>query len=446
MRLPRFALVATLFSITAACSTAPDDRTRVVTDATLVLVGRVIDGSGAAPIENGRVVLSGERIACVGVANDCVTAADVALIAVDDSTILPGLVDLHVHARPHYLPWFISAGVTTIRDANNSLAMVEKNLGVEKRPRIFWTGPMLDGPNTVMRHFGEEGVLRPAAADVENAWTLEVTSPTEACEAVDLLAARGAAFVKLYEQLPPDVYRAAAHCAAKRGLHVMTDLGMHNTRGLSGAEVDALQAMTAGIRSIEHSSGFALAYERLLATATVKSDTALVPTLSVSYSFSDDVVNVEGLPMADRLPEEMHAFFEHGANSRTGSGREKSHLAYRMSEAILKRVHELGGTIGAGSDTPAGVYNIPGGGIHRELELLVKAGLTPMAAIHAATGAAGEILGRPELGRLRAGAFADVLVVAGKPDQDIRHTRNIRVVILNGKQVDIEAGEADLLR
>jgi cytosine/adenosine deaminase-related metal-dependent hydrolase len=418
-------------------------------DPTLVVHGRVIDGTGAAPIEGGVVVLAGDRIACVGTPVDCEAPAGTPAIEADGGTILPGLIDLHVHARPHYLAWFLAAGVTTIRDANNSFADVEANLAVTDRPRIFWSGPLLDGPNTIMRAFGEEGVRRPTDENIGAAWTQEVTAPEEARQAVDLLADRGATFVKLYEQLALDVYRAAAERARARGLAVMTDLGMHHTRGLTGAEVDALQAIAAGTDSIEHASGYALAYQRLggdprsqpfdpalldqLARATVQGETAVVPTLSVMYSYADDVTNISGLPMADRLPRDMQEFFEAGANRRTDEGRASSRLAYEFTVALTTRILELGGAIGAGSDAPAGVFNLPGGGLHRELELLVRAGLTPLQALHAATGAAGGILGQPDLGVLRAGAIADLLIVAGNPAEDIKATRNVRSVIQAGK-------------
>jgi len=95
--------------------------------------------------------------------------------------------------------------------------------------------------------------------------------------------------------------------------------------------------------------------------------------------------------------------------------------------------------IGAGTDVPAGDYNLPGGGLHRELELLVKAGLTPLAALHAATGAAGQILGLPGLGTLRAGSVADVIIVAGNPATNIRATRNVRYVLQAGRVQPVDS-------
>jgi cytosine/adenosine deaminase-related metal-dependent hydrolase len=419
--------------------------------ADLALVGRVIDGSGASPIEDGVVLVAGERIVCVGSRTACPVVDGVREIDVGDGTILPGLIDLHVHSRPHYMSWFPAAGVTTIRDANNALTMVERlQTEGDYRPRLLWTGPLLDGERTVMRHFGAEGVTRPAK--IANAFALEVTTPAEAREAVDSLAARGAPFVKLYEQLDLDVFRAAVERAGERDLRTMADLGMPSTRGLGGSVVDALQAMEAGVHSIEHASGYHLAYQRLggdplmlpydgalldsLAAATVRSGTAVVPTLSVFYAFSDSVVDVSWLPVAPSLPAEMREFFRQGAEARTESSRRRSLLGFTMASEIVRRVAERGGLVGAGSDAPAGVFNIPGGGIHREMELLVRAGLTPLQAIHAATGAAATIAGRDDIGLLRAGRIADILVVDGNPATDILATRHIRLVIQGGRELD----------
>jgi imidazolonepropionase-like amidohydrolase len=421
--------------------------------ADLAVAGRLIDGSGAEPVLDGIVLIRGERIVCAGSRSDCPVAPGTRTIDAGEGTILPGLIDLHVHARPHYLTWFLAAGVTTIRDANNSLEMVERlRTGGDFRPRLVWTGPLLDGTRTVMRFFGEEGVTPPSG--IGDAFAVEVGTPELAREAVDSLAARGAGFVKLYEQLDPETFRAAAERAREHGLPVMTDLGMPSTRGLDGSEVDALQAIDAGVRSIEHASGYHLAYQRLggdplrlpyddvlldsLASITARSRTAVVPTLSVFFAWSDSVTMVDDLPVGPVLPGEMREFFEQGAARRTDASRQRSLLGFAMASEIARRVVARGGVVGAGSDAPAGVFNIPGGSIHRELELLVRAGLTPLQAIHAATGAAAAILGRDDIGVLRAGALADLVIVRGDPLADIRGTRRIASVVQSGRELPIE--------
>ena len=443
-------------ALIALCATHPQPGKKPL-PGVIVLKGRVIDGTGAAPIEHGVVVIAQGRVQCVGPAGKCAYPADAQVIDAGTGTILPGLIDLHVHSRPHYFSWFLPAGVTTVRDANNALSTLQ---GLKKagryQPRLVHTGPLLDGPSSIFKIFFPDSLVarfvRPApAGPVRDLIAQEVRTPAEARAAVDSVAAHGAAFVKLYEQLSPEAYRAAADEARLRHLRVMTDLGMMETRGLAGAQVDALQAMQAGVQTIEHASGYALAYQRLggdptkpldaklvdrLARATVRSHTALVPTLSVFYGtvYPDTARRqMANLPGGTSIPTAMATFFDQHAAQGKPDTRERAAADLRLDQALTRRIHELGGVIGAGTDVPAGDYNLPGGGLHRELELLVQAGLTPLAALHAATGAAGQILGLPGLGTLRAGSVADVIIVTGNPAANIRATRNVRYVLQAGQ-------------
>jgi imidazolonepropionase-like amidohydrolase len=437
-------------TVTAGCAPVGD---RADADV-LVLRGRVIDGTGAAAIENGVVVIAGGRVRCAGPRGTCTVPRNAEVVRVTAGTILPGLIDLHTHARPHYLAWFLEAGVTTVRDANNSLDMIESLLTHEgHRPRIVWSGPLLDGERSIMSFFAE--LRGPFDGPMGDMSSVRVRTPEEARAAVDTLARRGAGVIKLYEQLDHRVFVAAVERAGEHGVRTMTDLGLPGTRGLAGAEVDALEAAAAGVGSIEHASGYALAFQRLggdvesmpydpalidrMARATVAAGTAVVPTLSVTYAYSDSVTEIEGLPAADRIPQDMLDFFEGGAARRTALSRERSLQGYAMAAAVARRVRELGGLVGAGSDTPAGVFNIPGGGLHRELELMVREGATPLEALHSATGVAAAILGRDDIGILRAGAVADILIVDGKPDEDILHTRRIRNVIQDGRRLPLDS-------
>ncbi|MFW6079189.1 MAG: hypothetical protein ACODAE_06190 [Gemmatimonadota bacterium] len=89
----------------AACAAGSPDNAD-----TVVLRGRVLDGTGRPPIENGMVVVEGERIRCVGRSAECEPPSGARTISAGTGTILPGLIDLHVHARPAYLGMFLAAG------------------------------------------------------------------------------------------------------------------------------------------------------------------------------------------------------------------------------------------------------------------------------------------------------------------------------------------------
>lgn len=419
----------------------------------LALTGRLFDGDTLWPratvlMRNGRVLEVAEHLP--------LPEETRTLDAGPDATILPGLVDLHVHARPHYARWFPEAGVTAVRDAGSSLetlaalrALAESGEG----PRVFGAGTILDGPSSIFRHFGE-GVLGEVGDAAAGAWSIR--TPDEAEAAVDALAAAGVNTVKLYEQLAPESYAAAVRRVGQRGLPVMTDLGMRSTRGLSGARVDALEALRLGVRTIEHASGFALAFQRLgfdpatqfpsadildgFARAVVAAGVALVPTLSVYEGLRrEGRADLEGLPHGQRGDEGAEGLRRQWDAVHTGTAghREAAEWDARLAAALARRVLDLGGRVGAGTDTPAGVDNLPGGGLHAELaHLVTQAHLSPLEALRAATGTAGRILAGSEpltVGVLRAGACADALTVEGDPARDITATRRLRMVVRAGR-------------
>lgn len=435
---------------------------------TLALDGRLIDGSGGAPVENGRVIVRDGVIACAGTVAACPVPPDARVIEAGDGSIIPGLIELHAHPRPHYFGWFLASGVTTVRSANTALDMVGQ-LDALPAPRseLVWAGPMLDGEASIIRRFFDEPAeeqrspARPAdGPSLEGIELLIAQTPEQAVAAVDALSAGGADWVKLYEQMPPDAFAAAARRAREKGLPVMADLGMASTRGLNAAQVDLLQATAAGVNSLEHASGAALAYQRLggdltaatldpalidrLARALLETDTALIPTFSVfHFTGSNEAPEaaLAGLPFADAsgavrdgLNQQWRGI--HGHFHGKASEGDKARLDARIGVAVARRLADLGGRVGAGSDTPAGAYNLPGGGLHLELELMTRAGFTPLQALSAATGTAADILGRDDIGLIAPGRRADILIVEGDPSRDIRDTRRLRQVIRAGQVLD----------
>lgn len=457
------ARVATLAAATALLAGAG------ITQAeTLSITGRILDGTGGAPIEKGRILVKDGVVACVGALPACAPPPDARRIDAGSGSVIPGLIDLHSHPRPHYYGWFLASGVTTVRSANTSLDMV-RALDALPAPRaeLVWAGPMVDGEKSVLRRFypagadGAPSAARPAdGPSLEGIELLIAETPEQAVAAIDALVAGGAHWVKLYEQLPPDAYAAAARRAREKGLPIMADLGMASTRGLGAAQVDLLQAAAMGLDSLEHVSGAALAYQRLggdlnaetpdpalidrLARALLDADVALTPTLSVfHFNASDEApqAGLAGLPFADATGPVREALDQQwGGVHRHFHGDEANHdkarLDVRLAQAVTRRFNELGGRVGAGSDTPAGSYNLPGGGVHLEMELLTRAGLTPLQALSAATGTAADILRREDIGRIAVGRRADLVIVEGDPSRDIRETRRLRQVIRAGAVLD----------
>jgi imidazolonepropionase-like amidohydrolase len=389
---------------------------------TVVVRGRLIDGTGAAPVEDGVVIVRSGRIACAGRASECRAPAGARVIDAGGGTILPGLIDLHAHVWDRsMLTMFLPAGVTSVRDLHNTfenLAVLDTVTG--PRPRLFRAGPLIDG---------------------RQAWpgSVVVRDEAGAAAAVDSVAARGVDFVKLYNGLSAAQVAAATARARERGKRVTIDL--------LGSQVDALTALEAGVEGFEHAGGFTQAYRRLggdpeaaldstrldsLARAVVRHRAYLVPTLIVAHQYaSEHRPELHGVPGADRVPDEVRAFWTRGDAAPATFKRVFSQHE-RFAMALTRRVAALGGRVGAGSDLP-NPYVVPGGGLHQELELLVEAGLTPLQALRAATGGAADILGRGDLGVIAAGKAADLVVVEGNPAEEIRDTRRVRWVLKDGQ-------------
>lgn len=412
------------------------------------LTGRLFDGQRLHA--RATLLIQGDRV--LDVTTQDITGEAEAIHLHPDETLLPGLIDLHVHARAGYAPWFLEAGVTTVRDAGAPLSALQQQMTWAEQgvgPRVFGAGTILDGETSFFRNFGP-GAFEPVGDREAGAWP--ISTPEQAIQAVDLLVEGGASTIKLYEQLRPEVYAAAVRHARKRGLDIMTDLGIGMTRGLNGALVDALQALKLGVRSIEHASGFMLAFQRMgfnppddfpsdavlerFAQAIVEANAVLIPTLNVMEALRwDERAPLSRLPAGQHDDGTMTSLKQqwNAVHAHTRQNRDFLEWDARFAAALAERVLKLGGQVGAGTDTPAGADNLPGGGLHAELAHLVKyANFTPLQALRAATGTANTIVGGGR-GILAPNAVADAIIVRGDPTQDIQATRNIRQVIFNGR-------------
>ncbi len=423
-------------------------------DVTTVLQGRLFDSKNAELIEDGIVVLAGDTVACAGPHEACDWPDDASVKTYENATILPGLIDLHVHARPHFVGAFLPSGVTTIRDANNTLSVVDALRTADAAPRVFASGPLLDAPGSLISQMSDTaGAL--GEHPIDEIMPIEVDSPAEASEAVTALSDAGVDLIKLYATLDQETFQTAVHEAQEHNLKTAADLGTLATHRLDGPEVDIGEAARVGTTTIEHMSGLSLAYHRRggnplaedldesildeIADELLETDVMMVPTLANLRLFADP----EALPMDDLPGAETMAphFEEHWAQRVFWSeqANEPMSASYRLKKALLQRLYERDMMIGAGSDTPAAPYMPPGAALHQELEALVKAEVTPKDALQAATWNARRILGQDDIGYLDEGMAADVLVVEGNPTADITDTRRIKAVWKAGELVDTEA-------
>ncbi|PYN36182.1 MAG: hypothetical protein DME01_09335 [Candidatus Rokuibacteriota bacterium] len=429
-----------------------------------VVEAKVIDGIGHAPQEGVTVLIEGDRVVEIGPAGTTRAPVGATLIDGRGKFLIPGLVDMHVHV---YTPekwhpeFFLAAGVTTVLDLGGQLhdltayrAAVDS--GDRPGPRILFTGPML-----------EEGEVYAGFAGFCRRFD---STRTEA--EVDALADAGVDGIKLYVTVRPDTARRACARAHARGLPVF--MHQHATWGAEAAQ--------AGVDSVEHVNvfgqlapqGFWLAepaklnpfeyggwlwrwlddldpradavrrlYDRLIAAGT-----ALDPTLvlyaarpgalgdDVGDTSMDDPERTKLLPLlpapvgqelVGRWAERRAA--AHGASE---AAKRRMRRAWDNILALVGGFHRAGGVVLAGTDCP-NVGIVSGFSLHRELELLVRAGLSPMEAIMAATRRPAERLGhRDVFGTIAAGRSADLLLLGADPLADIRNVGRIERVIARG--------------
>ncbi len=408
---------------------------------------RVIHGDGRVTA-HATVVVSGGRIVAVQPAIRGNGPAGRREIDAAGKTLLPGLIDAHVHVTPWSLPLFLRYGVTTVRDLNNDPAYVLPLARQESpdRPRIVAAGALLDGPGSFWRN------------------AIEVSSIGDVRAAVRRQVEAGAGVIKVYTRLHPGLIAAAVEEARARGVTVAAHLGKSN----------ALEAAAAGITSLEHLSGIAdaasddgerlraahddflggwTAFERewprlrpealeRVAKRLVDRGVTIVPTLALHEAFSRlaDPALLRDPALAGVPREVIEREWDPADIMRRARWTPDTLAEFTRALAVEGRFvalyERLGGRVVAGTDTPQ-QFVVPGWSLHRELQLYVAAGLTPAQALRSATSDAADLLGIAQrTGTIEAGKDADLLLVDGDPLRDIRATMAIRLVVRLGQVVE----------
>jgi imidazolonepropionase-like amidohydrolase len=392
---------------------------------------RVIDGTGAAPTERARLVINGDRIERMGPADAVPVPGGAQQLDLSGYTIVPGLIDLHFHIEndPRLALRQLSHGITAFRDPgqwNEKFEGLRRMIAADRLtgPRIFTTGPHIDG----------EHPAYPADSVVAR-------DPEEARQLAERNVTQGASALKIYFRLPfasakavIDVCRAhAIPCTAHleildagalfaAGLHGIEHITSLGTSVLPQVEAEAYrQAVLANndARRDGRYEAFARAdlegpQARALYTVLRERRPWIDPTLAVFER------------RADRPPEGTTP----GQAKTMAAGFDKmKQLTHRAAIEGARLV------MGGHSTVP---FADRGQAPWRELELLVESGLSPLAAITAATGTAAAFLFRDqEIGTLRPGLKADLVVVRGNPDRDISAIRNVDRVMVDGKWIDL---------
>lgn len=400
---------------------------------TLAIVGAtLIDGTGAAPLADSAVLIRHGRIVARGPRRKVRIPKAAHRVDAKGKFLLPGLWDMHAHfEQVEWGPIYLAAGVTTVRDCGNEFEFITavrdavaqgRGLG----PQLLLAG-IVDGTG-------------PLALGVQR-----VDTPEQARSWVDRYHAAHFQQMKIYSSVKLDELRIVADEAHRFG---MTVTG-HVPEGLNG-----FQAIEAGQDQINHIQYVAdmmhppfpenmSRLERRKAIAELNLDS---PEAAKALSFLKDHHTVIDPTMAlfellTATTAKPPASFEPGvekvapelaqALTDVEAPSESSQISDKIFSkdiAIISALHRAGIPIVAGTDQA-----VPGHSLHREIELYVQAGFTPMEAIQAATIVPARTMGlEKELGTIQKGKRADLILVNADPLADIHNTRKVEYVISNG--------------
>jgi imidazolonepropionase-like amidohydrolase len=389
--------------------------TPVQRDAFALVGGRLIDGTGAAPIENATIVVRRGKIAAAGAADAVTIPAGVPRVEVRGQTVLPGLWDMHAHAGiAEWGPVYLAAGVTTVRDMGGEMDVAVAlrdawRAGRALGPRLLLAG-LVDGPGP-----GSFGHVTAA-------------NPAEGRAVVSRYKAAGFQQMKLYSLLDRPTVSAVIEAAHRAG---MTVTG-HIPNGLTLREVVDL-----GMDHVAHLAvrGAPGSDELRETIAFLKAKgTVIDPTIS----WSEMLGRSPQTPLASIQPGIVHLApsLRRLLESASGSGTpEQARERLNRSLQIIKALHDAGVPIVAGTDK-----GVPGVSVAREIELYAEAGLTPMEAIGAATAVPARVMNLArDSGTIAPGLRADLIVVEGNPLARIADIRNVTVVSANGRLYRPEA-------
>ena len=386
-------------------------------DKIVIVGGRLFDGTGSA-VRLATIILEGKTITKIIDADDTNYPRDAEIIDASGKTVMPGLIDLHVHTTyvkqfntPEEITsksqadaalrgfermrYFLESGITSVRDvaSHGRAPFILNNYfrqNILPGPRIFAAGQLITGRGG----HGAEGGLK-IAPDYPDASIRIATGADEWVDAVRFQFHNGADLIKLSSHYTPEEIKAAIDEAHRLGLRVTVD-----------AETQYIDmAVEAGADCIEHPLPRTDKSIRLMK----KNNVFAVPTL-VPYQ----LINQDGGYM--------------GSTSRRFTLTDKTIMN------TMKKMRKAGIKMGVATDITASLYKYMPNPYIIELNNFITAGYSLSEVLVTATKTNAEILGMDDrLGTIEVGKLADVIIVNGQPDKSIKDIAKVETVIVNGK-------------
>ena len=445
----------------AACATTPppvpepatEDRTPVSSPAVepdgsvaFVDVNLIPMTRDVGVLRHQTVVVRDGRIESIGAAASTSVAPATRRVDGRGMYLIPGLADMHVHLEyfetPAMLDLFTKSGVTFVRSMDGRPRILEWKRAIDRGemtgPSIVTAGPLLDGDP-------------PALPD-----NTVVRNAEEARAAVRAQREEGYDFIKVYVGLATKVYEAILDEAKAVGMPVAGHVPRQSTiaKALDHhasiehlADFDELiESDASPVRIRFHWSKLYLAMEadpaKIVAAAkrVAAAKVAVVPTLvqaEHALATPDELATWMRRDELNAVPPDVRTHWENRVRAMSArlEGEDWETVARGRTNrlTLVKELSDAGATVLAGTDTP-NPFVVPGQSLHRELELLVRAGLTPKAALAAATREAAAFVGQGEVwGTIEPGKRADLVLLRRNPLESISATAEPVMVMVRGK-------------
>jgi imidazolonepropionase-like amidohydrolase len=442
------ALVLQPAQLAAAPGIPPD---KVVTQIRHV---RVIDGTGNPPLEDATITIEGDKIASIAPSSSAAAKSPARVIDGTGETVMPGIINAHGHLALvdgtrnsadyytrehvlHQLRQYERYGVTTMlslglnRDLVYGIRDDQQNNG-------------LDGATVLVADRGN-GVLNGAPPVPHAPDQLYLpTTPAEARTDVDEAVGRHTNFIKIWvDNLSGSLPQPVPKMDPEIARAIIEEAHAHHTPVAAHAFTlaDAKWLVNAGVDVLAHSVRSDVIDDEFI-HGMQQHGTYYIPTLTVENSafvYAEHPAYMDTAFFRNAVPPAVFQLLNSPAyvqkiHADPLTARHRSDFA--NDQKNLKLAEDAGLKVAFGSDSGANPFRIPGFAEHNELALMVAAGLTPMQAIHAATGVNAQMLGIADrTGTLVAGHQADLILLAGNPLEDIHNTQRMVAIWHNGREI-----------